>query len=131
LVSQINEQVRFDAQLSLGDQPLEITEARAVIRDSDGDIQTVNFPIGQNISATWTPTKSGTYAVDIVVTGTAPDGSTIERTDFLAIEVQPNPSKGQLTFNLVAVIAGVVVLLILIVFFIFRGTRNVIRKVQS
>ncbi len=131
LVPRINEQVQFDAQLLLGDQLLEITEAKAVIKDSDGDIQTVKFPAGQNISTTWTPTNAGTYAVDIVVTGIAPDGSSVERTDFLAVEVQPNPSKGQITFNLVAVIAGVVLLLILIVFFIFRGTRSVTRKVQS
>ena len=131
LVPRINEQVRFEAQLSLGGQLLEITKAQAVIKDSDGDIQTLNLPTGQNISTTWTPTKAGTYAVDIVVTGAAPDGSSIERTDFLAIEVQPNPSKGKITFNLVAVIAGVVLLLILIMFFIFRVTRNVIRKARS
>jgi len=131
LVPRINQQVQFDAQLLLGDQLLEIAEAKAVIKDSDGDIQTVKFSAGQNISTTWTPTNAGTYAVDIVVTGIAPDGSSVERTDFLAVEVQPNPSRVQITFNLVAVIAGVVLLLILIVFFIFRGTRSVIRKVQS
>jgi len=131
LVPQINEQVQFDAQLSLGGQLLEITEAKAVIKDSDGNIQTLVFPAGQNISATWTPTQAGTYAVDIVVSGTAPDGSTIERTDFLAIEVQPNLSKGQITFNLVVLIAVVVLILILILFFIFRGTRSVVRKVRE
>ncbi len=131
LVPQINEQVQLEANLSLGGQPLEIANAQAVIKDSDGNIQTLNFPAGQNVFTTWTPAKAGTYAVDVVVTGTAPDGSAIERTDFLAIEVQPNPSKGQITFNLVAVIAVVVLILGLILFFIFRGTRSVVRKVRK
>jgi hypothetical protein len=131
LVPRLNEQVQLEANLSLGGQPLEIESAQAVIKDSDGNVETLNFPAGQNVSATWTPTKAGTYAVDIVVTGTAPDGSAIERTDFLAIEVQPNPSKGQITFNLVAVIAVVVLILGLILFAVFRGARSVVRKVRE
>ena len=131
LVPQINEQVRFEAQLLLGSQPLEITRAQALIKDSDGDIQTLDFPTGQNISTTWIPTQAGMYAVDIVVTGTAPDGSTIERTDFLAVEVQPNPSEGQITLNLVAVIAGVVLMLTLILIAILRGARGVVRRVRG
>jgi len=131
LVPQINEQVRFEASLSLGGQMLEITEAKAKIKDSDGNTQTVNFPAGQNISTTWTPTKMDTYAVDIVVTGLAPDDSMIERTDFLAVEVQPNPGKGQVTFNLVVVIAVVVLILVLILVLLFRGIRGAVRKVRK
>ena len=131
LVPQINEQVRIEASLLLGGQALEITQAQAVIKDSGGDIQTLDFPAGQNISTTWIPTQAGTYAVDIVVTGIAPDGSTIERTDFLAVEVQPSPSKGQITFNFIAVIIVVVLILLLLLYFIFRGTRGVIRKVRG
>jgi len=131
LVPQINEQVRFEAQLSLGSQLLAITQAQALIKDSDGDIQTIDMPAGQTIFATWTPSKAGTYAIDIVVTGLAPDGSMIERTDFLAIEVQPNPSKGDVTFNLVALIAVVIVILVMIVVLIFRGMRGVARKAHK
>ena len=131
LVPRVNEQVQFDARLSLGDQLLEITEAQAVIKDSDGNIQTLNFPTGQNISATWKPTQPGTYAVDIIVTGAAPDGSAIERTDFLAIEVQPNAGKGQITFNLVALIAGVILILALVLLSIIRGARGLARKVRE
>ena len=131
LVPQINEQVRFDAQLSLGDQPLEITQAQALIKDSDGDIQTIDMPAGQTISAAWTPSEAGTYAVDIVVTGLAPDGSLIDRTDFLAIEVQPNPSKGQITFNLVALVVVVIIILVLILVLVFRGMRSAARKARN
>ena len=131
LVPQINEQVQLEANLLLGNQSLEIKEAHADIKDSDGNVETLNFPSGQNIITTWTPTKAGTYAVDIVVTGTTPDGSTVERTDFLAIEVQPNPSKGRITFNLVAVIVVVVVIVVLVLFAFFRGTRKVVCKIRE
>jgi hypothetical protein len=94
------------------------------IKDSDGNVETLNFPIGQNVAAIWTPQSAGTYAVDIIVTGIAPDGSTVERTDFLAIEVQTNPSKVQITFNLVAVIVIVLLVLFLILRAIFRGAGN-------
>jgi len=128
LVPQINEQVKFNANLTLNGLPLEIKEAQAVIKDADGNIETLNFPSGQNVSATWTPNKAGTYAVDIIVTGTTPDGSTIERTDFLAIEVQPNPGKGQITFNLIAVIVLVLLILFLIFRFVLRGAGKLIRR---
>jgi pimeloyl-ACP methyl ester carboxylesterase len=131
LVPQINEQVRLDAGLSLGGQSLEIKEARAVIKDADGNVETLDFPSGQNVSTTWTPRNAGTYAVDIIVTGIAPNGSSVERTDFLAIEVQPNPSKGQITFNLVAVIAGVLLVLALIVYAILRGAGKIVRRIRN
>jgi len=131
LVPQINEQVRLDAGLSLGGQSLEIKEARAVIKDADGKVETLDFPTGQKISTAWTARKAGTYAVDIIVIGIAPDGTTVERTDFLAIEVQPNPSKGQITFNLVAVIAGVLLVLFLILRIILRGTGKIVRRIRN
>ena len=131
LVPQINEKVELNAKLIMNGQTLEIKKANAVIKDSDGKSETLNFPAGQNISVTWTPNKAGTYAVDVIVTGNAPDGSAVERTDFLAIEVQPNPNKGQITFNLVAVIVIVLLVLFLILFVIFRGIGKLIRRVRN
>jgi len=131
LVPQLKEKVELDANLTLNGQLLEIKEANAVIKDSDGNTEILNFPAGQNISTTWTPNKAGAYAVDIVVTGIAPDGSNVERTDFLAIQVQPNPSKVQITFNLVAVIVIVLLVLFLILRAIFRGTGKLIRRVRN
>lgn len=131
LVPQPNEQVEFTANLLLSGQPLEIIQAQAVIKDADGNVETLNFPTGQNISTTWTPRTPGTYAVDIVVTGLASDGFTVERTDFLAIEVQTNPGKGQITFNLIALIAGVLLVLFLILRFVFRGIGKLIRKART
>jgi len=131
LVPQINQQVELNANLTLNGQPLQIKEAKAVIKDSHGNIETLNFSSGQNISTTWTPKQPGTYAVDIIVTGISPDGTDVERTDFLAIEVQPNPGKGQVTFNLVSVI----VIVLLVVFFSIRiillTAGKLIRRIRN
>ncbi len=131
LVPQINDTVEFVANLSLNGQSLEITEARAEIKGADGNVETLDFPPGRNVSVTWTPRQPGVYAVDVIVTGIAPDGSTLERTDFLAIEVQPNPGLARIAFNLIAVIGVVLLLVFLILFALFRGARKLIRRVMS
>ena len=97
-----------------------------MIKDADGNVQTLDFPPGQNIAATWTPTDPGTYAVDIVVAGLATDGSAIERTAFLAVEVQTNPATFQITLNFVALIVGL--LLVLFLRALLRGAGKVIRR---
>lgn len=127
LVPQINDDLEFTANVTLNGQALEITQAQAVIRQPDGDIETLEFPAGQNVSMTWTPREPGTHAVDIVVTARAPDGSLIERTDFLAIEVQPNPGRTRIAFNLVLVIAFVLLFVagfFLAVFWLVRRLRR-------
>jgi pimeloyl-ACP methyl ester carboxylesterase len=128
LVPQINDTVEFVADLSLNGQSLEITEAQAVIKDLDGNVETLDFPPGRNVSITWTPRQPGVHAVDIVVIGLAPDGSTLQRTDFLAIEVQPSPGRAQITFNLIVVIGVVLLILFLILFVLFRGVRKLIHR---
>jgi pimeloyl-ACP methyl ester carboxylesterase len=131
LVPKPNEAVEFGANLFLGSQPLQISAAQALIRDADGNVQTLNFPSGQNISATWTPTNPGAYAVDILVTGLAPDGSAIERTAFLALEVQADPGGFQITFTFLALIAVLIVILFLILFVVFRATGKLFRRSRS
>jgi len=130
LVPRPNEPVKFEAGLSLGGLPLEIEQAQALIKDSDGNVDTLNFEPGQNISTQWIPKAAGIYAVDILITGLAPDGSNIERTNFLAIEVQTNPSKFQITFNLIVVIVISILILFLLLRFISRGAGRVLRRVR-
>jgi pimeloyl-ACP methyl ester carboxylesterase len=126
LIPQLNQPVRLDASVSLNGEPLQITQAQAMIRNSEGHVETLDFPAGQNVSTTWTPRETGTHSVDIVITALAPNGSSIERTDFLAIEVQPNPGKAQITFNLVAVI----VLVLLVLGGILFGTVWLLRRIR-
>jgi hypothetical protein len=126
LIPQLNQPVQLSANVSLNGQPLEIQQAQATIRDPEGILEILDFPAGQNIFVNWTPRKTGTHSVDIVVTALAPDGSPIERTDFLAIEVQPNPGRARITFNLVAVIA----LVLLVIGGILFGIVWLIRRLR-
>ena len=125
LVPQINDPVEFTANLSLNGQALEITEAQAVIRSQEGKTETIRFPSGRNVLTSWTPREPGTYGVDIVVTGKAPDGSTIERTDFLAVEVQPNVSRQEVTLTAILLIAIVVLVFFGILYAFIRLIRRV------
>ena len=91
-------------------------------------METLDFPAGRNVSVVWTPAKAGTHAVDIVVTALAPDGSSIERTDFLAVEVQPNFGPGQITLNLILLIVGVLCVLGVILLLVIRLFIRLIRR---
>jgi pimeloyl-ACP methyl ester carboxylesterase len=130
LVPQLNETVTLTANISLNGEPLQITQAQAIIKHPDGKTETVDFPAGQNVSSTWTPRQAGTHAVDIVVTALAPDGSSLERTDFLAIEVQSNFSQGQITFNLILLIAFILCFVALILYLAIRGTGLFLRRIR-
>jgi pimeloyl-ACP methyl ester carboxylesterase len=126
LIPQLNQPVQLEANVSLNGQPMQIQQAQAVIRDPEGKVETLDFPAGQDVSVSWTPRKAGTHSVDIVVTALAPDGSPVERTDFLAIEVQPNPGRARITFNLVIVIA----LVLLVIGAILFGLLWLIRRLR-
>jgi hypothetical protein len=116
--------VNLTADVSLNGQALQITQAQAVIRKPNGGTETLDFPAGQNTSASWVPREPGTHAVDILVTALAPDGSSIERTNFLAIEVQPSFSKLQISFNLVLLMALILLILTGIIFGLLRLIRR-------
>ncbi len=120
LIPKPGEQIQFSASLALGGEFLEIQQARAIIRNPQGEIETVDFNPGEQISAAWTPRIVGTHAVDIVVTGITPAGAQIERTAFVSLEVQPNPSRLSVQFNIFLVAAGVLAIL---GFILYLSTR--------
>jgi hypothetical protein len=128
LIPKLGEQVQISADVSLDGQLLKITQAQAVIRAPDGGVELVEFTPGTNTSTLWIPKVPGVHGVDIVVTSTALDGSPIERTAFLSVDVQPNPSKLKVTVNLVLIIGLVVLVLGLIVFAITRVIRKIVRR---
>lgn len=126
LVPRLNEKVNLMANVSLNGQLLQITQAKAVVRSPEGKTETINFPAGQMISAVWTPREAGTHAVDIVITALAPDGSSIERTNFIAVEVQQAFSKLRASLNIVLLIA----LVLLVVFGILLGIFRLVRRAR-
>jgi pimeloyl-ACP methyl ester carboxylesterase len=128
LIAKLGEAVQFDASLSLGGQPLQITKAQAIVRGPNGKSATLDLQPGMQATGSWTPRSSGTYGVDIIVTGRAPDGSQIERTAFLAEEVQPNPSKLQISANLIAVVVVVLGVIALLAFVAIRLVSRLVRR---
>jgi hypothetical protein len=127
LVPRLNEKVNLTASVSLNGQALQITKAQAIIRHPGGKTETLDFPTGQNTSVTWNPREPGTHAVDVLVTALAPDGSSIERTDFLAIEVQPGFNTLQSSLNL-AVLLGSILLVFIGIFF---GITRLLRRAKQ
>ena len=125
LIPKLGEEVQLSAEVSMGGQSLEIKQAQAVIRDPDGNVEVLEFPAGKSISTAWKPKTPGAHGVDIIVTSAATDGAPVERTAFLSVEVQPNPSQFQVTGNLVLVIGLAVLVLGLILFAFVRTLRKV------
>jgi len=104
LLPQINNPIQLSARLDLGRQPLTIEKAEALIRDPEGKVENLQLALqGSQAETTWEPTKPGLYGIDLIVTGKLSDGSTIERTSFLAVEAQPGQSQVRLSLILSAV----------------------------
>jgi hypothetical protein len=128
LIPKLGQPVHFNATLSLNGQLLDITRAQATLRGTNGKTETVDFKPGTQVSATWSPRAPGTYGVDIVVTVQLPDGSSIERTAFLAEEVQPNPSRLQVSLNLILVLAAFLLAAVLLILLIARLSRRLLHR---
>jgi pimeloyl-ACP methyl ester carboxylesterase len=131
LIPKVGQRVDLGADLFLNGQQLEITAGQAVIRGEDGKITWLEFQPGRNATTSWTPLSAGLYAVDISVTGLVPDGSLIERSNFLALQVQPEISSQKITFNLAAILAAVLFLLILVFSLVFWVFRRMVRHRKS
>jgi pimeloyl-ACP methyl ester carboxylesterase len=128
---------RADRMVTMPDQPVTISSSlelagrrlagatiRALIRRPDGGTEEVGFTGGGDEKrAMWVPKESGIYGVDVVAQGSTPDGLQIERADFLSFEVQPDPSRGQLSLALM-VIAGITLVTVIIFWLINRLGRK-------
>ncbi len=124
MTPQLDEPVQLSANLELGGQTLTINQASAVIRSADSMLQTISMgqlPDSTGVQATWKPTRSGLYGVEISVNGLAPDGFVIERTAFLTVEVQPRPQR---TIIGVLIVMGVLVLVVLVIVGLIKLLRR-------
>ncbi|MBM3121340.1 MAG: hypothetical protein FJZ97_04030 [Chloroflexi bacterium] len=89
--------VSLSASLRLGAQALALSAADAVVHRPDGTTETVTLALdGSQSLAQWRAGTAGIYAVDLTVSGSAPDGTPIERSAFLSFEVQPDKKDGSL-----------------------------------
>ncbi len=110
LLPPLNQSITFSGALELTGRALTNTAIKAIIRTPDGKEEELGLSGGK---ADWTPAQTGVHGVDIIAQATAPDGSPIERTTFLAIEVQPAAEKGRRNLNLIVIAAGALFLLVL------------------
>ncbi|MBI5650783.1 MAG: alpha/beta hydrolase [Chloroflexi bacterium] len=110
LLPRIDEQVDLVARLELGGQAINIREARALIRDPEGKVETIALTArGAEWQATWKPRIAGLHGVDIQASGTLPDGTALERSAFLSVEAQPSDLQTQITQ---AIVGGVALLIV-------------------
>ena len=123
LLPKVNEPVQLSARLELGGQALTIRDATARIRFPDGASRNVALAfVGNEWQASWIPTTTGLYGIDVIVNGNAPDGLPIERSAFLSVEAQPTPEQFQpIQF---ALAGGVGILVVLILAWIISRIRR-------
>jgi pimeloyl-ACP methyl ester carboxylesterase len=113
LLPRVNDPVQLTAHLKLGGQILPIEKGEALIRDSDGNQETLQLNIQDNqAEAEWKPAKPGIYGIDLQVSGKTSDGSIVERTSFLTIEAQP--SQNLVRTSLLLALSGIAIVLICI-----------------
>jgi pimeloyl-ACP methyl ester carboxylesterase len=107
MVTAPDQPITISSSLELAGRPLAGATIQALIRRPDGGTEEVKLTDGGDEKrVVWVPKESGIYGVDVVARGSTPDGLQIERANFLSIEVQPSPGRGQLTLALMA-IAGI------------------------
>jgi pimeloyl-ACP methyl ester carboxylesterase len=94
LLPALGESVQFSAALELFGALLPVQDAVAYIRLPDGGLETLPL-LAQDgrYQASWEPPVPGLYGIDIHMAGLSPEGSPVERTAFLAMEVQPRPER--------------------------------------
>jgi pimeloyl-ACP methyl ester carboxylesterase len=111
---QVNEEIHLTASLDLNGQPIDLQSAQANIRAPDGISQTLALDLqnGQGL-ANWKLQEPGLYGVDVHVQALSADGIPIERTAFLALEVQPTPDRTRETFIIAE--AGLTLLLLAVI----------------
>jgi pimeloyl-ACP methyl ester carboxylesterase len=95
LLPRTGEPLALTATLRLGSEDLTLREAQASIRRPDGASESLPLTInGSEANLTLRPGLAGLYGVDLTAIGAAPDGTLIERSAFLAIEAQPQATRG-------------------------------------
>jgi hypothetical protein len=79
----------LSATLEHPDRPLTEVSMRAVVRRPDGKTEVIELPgNGAERSAIWRAGEPGIHGIDITASANS-EGLRIERTTFLAVDVQP------------------------------------------
>jgi hypothetical protein len=113
-------EVTLTARLQQGGAPLSVTSASARLRLPDGSETSLPLaPSGDTYIARYTPAAAGLVAIDVTLTGTAPDGLQVERTRFLALQVEDQRAvsgqAGKSNLIILALLCGAAALVALVV----------------
>jgi pimeloyl-ACP methyl ester carboxylesterase len=130
LLPRLNQAVDLTARLELAGQPLTVQEARALVRNPDGRAETVPLTAsGNDWKATWKPTTTGVHGINIQLSGTAPDGTLVEREASLAVQVQPSAGQVAASQRLLSIVLGAAGILgiTLIAWLLARKRRRTVR----
>ena len=126
---QVNEEIRLSASLDLNEQKIALQSAEAKLRAPGGGEQTLPL-ILQNGEGqvNWKLTEPGLYGVDLQAQAMGPNGVPIERTAFLALEVQPTPDRTRETFLIGGAGLGLMLLVILGVVALRRTRKKITNR---
>jgi pimeloyl-ACP methyl ester carboxylesterase len=112
LLPKPGEPVELTARLELAGQALPIRQATALIRGPNGKAESMSLTeSGDRWTAAWKPASPGVYGITVQVSGSAPDGTPLEREASLSIQGQPSANQVASSQRLL----GAVVLLLLAV----------------
>ncbi len=96
LLPKHDETVQLTARIELAGQAIPLRDVQARVREPNGHVKTIAFTAaGLEWQAEWKPGAPGLFGVDVVANASAPDGTMIERSAFLAIEAQPTSDQIQ------------------------------------
>ena len=128
LLPRPDESVELTARLDLAGQALPIRQATALIHHPDGKAESMSLtPVGDGWQAAWKPTSPGVYGINLQVSGSAPDGTPLEREAALSVQSQPlakqvAASQRLLSAVVLLVLAALVVLIVSLL--VKRRTRK-------
>ena len=99
--------VRISARLESGIQDIQAASVQAVVRSFLGGSETIALQAnGEGFEAVWKTKQAGLHAIDLSYTGTLPDGSSVQRSAFLTVDVQPPIHSPEMTFLFVVAIVA-------------------------
>ena len=111
------EQVLFQVSMSLGGQNLPIQQATGALKNASNISEALIFTAeSDGYQAAWAAKDPGLYGVEILATGTTPDGFEIQRSASLVLEVQPPGNKTSSRILLVVLFVVVPSLLVAVLF---------------
>ena len=118
-VPALSEPVHVSADLSVDGQPIPIQSAQAVLRQPDGNTETLDMVVtGNSATLEITPKSSGIYGIEVNVTAQAADGMPVDRAAFLSFEVQSHPEQIIRTRLIVGVLLVVFLAAVIVAFWL-------------